>query len=259
MKKIMLVLLAATLAQAQKPVDVRIQQVNDRRTAGSFAQLTVALELPSVKSSTVAASRVLVRTATDDAGNDLVDHQAEELPLEPNLRAEMPGAEDGPVSVSLVLKNPSRTATKLREARGEIELFMPGKDPNSTAEMTKFLPASGKPLAHKALKANGVEIAFLNAAQLDAENKRREEYARLSLDESDLAVRIKDPNKRIHSLTYVDGSGAPQRVSTRDDAGVIILSTWSGKPQPDWKLRVSMKTPKNVVRYPFALTDVTLP
>jgi len=33
----------------------------------------------------------------------------------------------------------------------------------------------------------------------------------------------------------------------------------SGKPQPDWKLRVQMKTAKNVVRMPFALKDVTLP
>ena len=166
------------------------------------------------------------------------------------MRAEMlpPGAEDRPVSVSLMLKNPVRSATKLREARGEIELYMPAKDPNSTADITKFLPASGKPLTHKALKANGVEIMFLNAALLDAENKRREEYARISLDEGDFAVRIKDPNKRIHSIAYVDAAGAVQRVSTRDDDGVTILSTWIGKPQPDWKLRVSMKTAKNVVR-----------
>lgn len=254
MKKMLLVVIAALAAQAQKPADVRVNQVNDRRNAGStFSQLTISLDLPAVQASTVAASRVLVRTATDDSGADLVARDAEEPMLYPNAR------EEGAISVSLMLKNPARTATKLREASGEIELYMPSKDPNSTAEVAKFLPASGKPLAHKALKANGVEISFLSAAQLDAENKKREEYARIQLDDSEMALRIKDPQNRIHELAYVDGKGELQRVSTRGDEGLTIISTWTGKPQPDWKLRVLMKTAKNVVRMPFALKDVALP
>ena len=255
MKKLLPVLLFITLAaQAQKPADVKVHQVNDRRNAGSsFAELTIIMELPAVQASTVAASRVLVSTATDDSGADLVARGAEEPMLYPNMR------EEGAATVSLTLKNPARTSTKLREARGEIELYMPSKDPNSTAEVAKFLPASGKPLAHKALKANGVEITFVSAAQLDAENKKREEYARLQLDDSEMAIRIKDPNNRIHELGYVDSKGELQRVSTRGDEGITIISTWTGKPQPDWKLRVQMKTAKNVVRMPFALTDVPLP
>jgi hypothetical protein len=255
MKKLMLaVLLAAPALQAQKPAQAVVNQVNDRRNAGStFSQLTIGMELPAVQASTVAASRVLVRTATDDSGADLVARDAEEPMLYPNMRQE------GAISVSMTLKNPARTATKLREASGEIELYMPSKDPNSTADVPKFLPASGKALAHKALKANGIEITFLTAAQLDAENRKREEYARLQLEESELAVRIKDPQNRIHELGYVDAKGELQRVSTRDDEGLTIIATWNGKPQPDWKLRVQMKTAKSVVRMPFALTDIALP
>jgi hypothetical protein len=254
MKTILLLILLAFTAQAQKPADVRVNQVNDRRSAGSsFSQLTVSMELPAVQASTVAASRVLVRTATDDSGADLVARDAEEPMLYPNAR------EEGAISVSMTLKNPARTATKLREASGEIELYMPSKDPNSTADVAKFLPASGKALSHKALKANGIEITFLTAAQLEAENKKREEYARLQLDDSEMAVRIKDPQNRVHELGYVDAKGELQRVSTRGDEGLTIISTWSGKPQPDWKLRVQMKTAKNVVRMPFALKDVALP
>lgn len=251
MKKILFLLLIAFAANAAD--SVKVLQVNDRRTRGSFSQLQIALELPSITSTSVAASRVLVSSAKDDAGNDLVDHEAQEPSLEENFRKQ------GNASVSLTLKNPPRSSTKVVEAKGEIELFMPAKDPNSTAELAKFLPGNGKPVSHKALKSNGVEIAFLTAAQLDADNAKREEWDRVKLDENELAVRVNDPQKRIQSLTYIDSKGEPQRVMMRDEKTLAILSTWAGKPAPDWKLRVNLRTAKNTVRMPFSVKDVALP
>jgi hypothetical protein len=250
MKKILFVLLIAFAANA---ADVKVQQVNDRRSRSAFAQLQIALELPSITATSVAASRVLVSSAKDDAGNDLINHEAQEPALEENFRKE------GNASVSLSLKNPPRSSTKVAEAKGEIELFMPGKDPNSTAELTKFVPGNGKPVSHKALKSNGVEIAFLTAAQLDADNAKREEWDRVKLDDNELAIRVKDPEKRIQSLTYIDSKGEPQRVMMRDEKTLAVLSTWAGKPASDWKLRVNLRTAKNTVRMPFAVKDVPLP
>jgi hypothetical protein len=275
----------AAAAQQAGKVDVAVRQVNDRRTNGSFSQLMIALELPKVESSTVAASRVLVASAVDDSGRDLRDPEASEPELESNQRLSM-GVPDNtpmPAAVSIVLKNPDRKATKVREIRGEIELFLPAKDPNSIAEISKFVSFSGKSLAHKALKANGVEISLLSAAQIEAEKKRRadakkKEYAELGysgedlanvlasfleslfgVDENELLVRIKDPAKRIQQISYVDAGGDVKPVMMRDEEGLVYLSTWSGTPQDDWKMRVSMKTSKNVVRYAFALNDVLLP
>jgi hypothetical protein len=253
MKKIFPILLIAVTAAAQKPADVRISQVNDRRSSGSFAQLTLLLELPAMTAASVAASRVLVTAAKDDAGTDLMDAEQQEPMLEENFRKE------GVATVSLNLKSPARSASKVVEAKGEIELFMPGKDPNSTAELTKFLPGNGKPVTNKALKANGVEITFMTAAQLDADNAKREEWQRITLEENDLAVRIKDPQKRIQGLTYIDSKGEEQRLNDRDAEGVTIFSNWAGKPGPDWKLRVNMKTAKNTLRMPFVVRDVALP
>ncbi|MFL6245978.1 MAG: hypothetical protein ACJ74H_08145 [Thermoanaerobaculia bacterium] len=282
---IALTLCAATLVAQPKPVEVKIQQVNDRRTNGSFSRLTIELELPKIKSSEVEASRVFLTAATDDSGKSLLDPEASEPQLEPNFHR--PGAPENPpapASVSVTLANPDRKATVIREVRGEIELYMPGKDPNSVAEIAKFVSSAGKPLAHKALKANGVEIALLTPTQIEAERKRvidakRKEYkdagwedgesleetlkntleSTLTLEESDLLVRVKDPNQRLQDLVYVDAAGEEKRISTRGDEGLVYFSTWEGKPQPDWKLRVSMKTPKNMVRHSFALKDVTLP
>lgn len=247
-----LLLAAAPLLAQPKPVDVTVQQVNDRRSKGFFAELTIALALPKVKASEVAASRVLVRAATDDTGRDLVDKERQEPELEATMG--MGPSDDAPASVRLSLKSPARNATKVKEVRGEIELFMPSKDPNSVAEVAKFVGMNGKPLSHKALKANGVEIIFLTPAQIEALQPAP------SLNEgADLAVRVKDPNKRIQSVAYIDPAGETHRVIVREDEGVTIFTSWTGAPQPDWKVRVNMKTPKTVVRHAFVVKDVTLP
>lgn len=272
-------------ALAQTKLETTIKQINDRRTSGSFSQLSITLELPKVKSADVAASRVIVSSAVDDSGRSLVDAEGREPELETNQRSMM-GGEDAamPATVSVTLKNPDRKATKVKEVRGEIELFMPSKDANSVAEIPKFVSTSGKPLNHRALKANGVEIALLTPAQVEAERKRlgdakRKEYkdsgwegedlesvitsfleSLLRVEESDLLVRIKDPNKRIQSINYIDAAGESKYVSVRTtDGDLTYFSTWGEKPQPDWKLRISMRTPKNLVRHAFAVTDVPLP
>lgn len=260
-------------------LDLKVTQVNDRRTGGSFSQMMIVCDLPKFASTDVAASRVIVAAATDDSGRDLIDHESGEPQLEQTRGAEA----SRPASVSMTLKNPARKATKVTEVRGEVELYMPGKDSNSMAEIPKFLSNSGKPLNHKALKANGIEIALVSQSQIDAEKKKRGDARRkegaeaglsgddldsyvksyiddqLKLDDGEVLVRIKDPNKRIQNISYIDGSGEEQHVSVRDDEGFTYLSTWGGKPQPDWKLRVAMTTPKNLVRQPFTLKDVALP
>jgi hypothetical protein len=285
MKTLLAVVLVLASVAGAAQESVVVAQVNDRRTSGSFAQLAITVEMPKIASNDVAASRVLITKAVDETGRDLLDPEASEPDFTPNHRLSARGdAPPSPASVYINLENPDRKAMKVQEIRGEIELFMPGKDPNSVAEIAKFLPQSGKPLAHKALKANGVEIVMITPAQVEADrNKRAEakkkEYAEMGFEgedlanmlkgflegllmgsgENDLVVRIKDPNKRIQQINYIDGAGEVQQVSMLDDEGTIKLSTWAGKPQPDWKLRVSMKTPKNVVRYPFVLKDVPLP
>jgi hypothetical protein len=262
---------------------VKVTRVNDRRTSGKFfAELSISMELPKVRSVDVAASRVLVSSAVDDTGKTLVDPEKDEPGLDPNHNLSTQGNNALPATVSLTLLNPDRKAKTVKEVRGEVELYMPSKDPNSTADIPKFLSLTGKPLTHKALKANGIEITILSQAQIDAEKKRmgdekRIELAgygytgedlensvksdleyRLRLDEGELLVRLKDPNKRIQKIEYIAGT-EERNVSAMEDEGFVKFSTWGDKPQPDWGLRISMKTAKNTVRQPFTLKDVALP
>ena len=279
--------ITATLIAQPKtaPVDVVVEQVNDRRTNGSFSQLSVTLQLPKIPASDVAASRVLISAASDDSGRNLVGEENREPELSPNMSIAMGRKPAQPASVLFNLMNPSRKATALKEVRGEIELYMPSKDPNSVAEVAKFTSFAGKPLTHKALKANGVEIALLSNAQIEAERKKildgkRKEFkemgyedgeeleslignyrdSTLPVEESDVLLRIKDPDARIQEIVYVDGACEVQRGSLRtDDNGLTYLSTWGTKPEAGWTLRVNMKTAKNIVRHAFVLKDVALP
>ncbi|HJQ35684.1 MAG TPA: hypothetical protein VKB93_00965 [Thermoanaerobaculia bacterium] len=277
-------LLCAAPLLAQPKIDTVVDQINDRRTGGSFSQLSIMLKLPKIQTGEVAASRVLVSFAVDDLGISLIDSKAEEPQLEMNSRAMYAGADKTePATVTVNLKNPSRKATIVKQVTGDIELYMPSKDPNSVAEFPKFASLSGKTLTHKALKANGVEIAAISTAQIAAEKKKIEEAKRkelkeqgyedetiksvldsqmeytLRFEEGETVLKVKDPQKRIHDVVFVDGAGEEKRVSMSDNEGYTVLSLWGEKPQPDWKLRISLKTAKNIVRYPFALSNLALP
>jgi hypothetical protein len=283
---IAVIVLAAALplaAQKAKPVETRLTMVQDRRSA-SFGGLTLTLELPAIPTTEIAAMRVRLTKAVDDAGNDLVDQESEAR-FEQNVRRtfDRPGSTPSPASISVTLKSPPREASKVKSVQGELDLYMPDKDPNGVASIANFRATPGKPLAHKALKANGVELTVAGAAQLEAAKKKlteakRKEFAGYGyegesleeavknwsdslfmLGEGDVLVSIKDPQQRIQQITLVNPAGEEKQLMMEDQEGFTKLSTWGDAIQDDWTLRVSMKTAKNMMKYSFALSDVALP
>lgn len=280
---VLLSLALPSFAQKAKPVDAAVKMVQDRRNS-SFGQLALTLELPSIVTGDVASSRVHVLNAVDDLGTSLLVEGAEPG-FEPNFAAQMGSDDDRkqPASITVGLMNPARAASKLTEVRGEVDLFMPAKDPNGVASFSSFRGATGKPLAHKALKANGVEITLLSDAQLDAarrklsEEKRKElagygyegesleesvqQYSDslFMLSESDFVVSVKDPKKRIQEIAVVTPEGEAKRLMTEEIGEYVKYSTWGDPIGNDWTLRISMQTPKNMMRYAFTVKNVELP
>ncbi|MFA6954463.1 MAG: hypothetical protein WC538_01175 [Thermoanaerobaculia bacterium] len=286
-----LVTVAPLSAQTKKgggsgatPVDAKVSQIHDRRTTTSFAQLSISLELAGTKMSDVSAARVTVLKAVDDTGGDLLDHEASAPDFSPTtgsfLRADAAG---GPASIDLTLKNPSRDAKTITELRGEVELYMPSKDPDAVALFPKFLSPSGKPLASKGLKASGVEISIVSPAQLDAEKKKASkakadelkkdgndadtikwmvesfESSFVTPDKGEIVLKVKDPGKKIHEYAFVDGAGETQRVYARETDGFVLLSTFGGEPAADWKLKVSLRTAKTMSKRSFVVKGIELP
>ena len=107
---------------------VRIREDRARGSAGT-ALCEIDIELVGAKRSEIETARVLVRTAVDDLGTNLVLDGAASVAARP-LKAEVPEA---PVVLHVPLKLAARKAVSLREVSGEIELSVPGGDPAAAA------------------------------------------------------------------------------------------------------------------------------
>lgn len=277
---------AAAASVPAPPAKVTLGLVRDRRTDGSFfKKLEINLELPDVPAADVAAARTVVRSAVDDTGRNLVPDDSGKGGLQ-DTRQGSPGepvAKAEPTKVTVELRNPSRKAIVVKSVTGEIELYMPRKDPNGVATVTGFMTRAGVPLQDPALKANGLEITVVSKAQLEAEKQRRignlkrdlkakgvaadttnemvADFASefLKPEEGNIVLKVRGPEGLIHQICYLNPAGEEKFVSTSEKQGFTVLSTWGEKPAPDWRLRLKMKTPRTLARFSFALKDVALP
>ena len=269
------------------PANATIASLQDRRSSGSFARFTLALELPDFPAHEVTAARVVVTKAVDDLGTSLLPDAAAGSRLEPTQRGQLGRPEGRPAPPALVfaeMKNPPRKAKVLKEVAGEIELFVPSRDPNGEATLPEFLALAGQPVANPALKANGVELAILSKAQLAGERKKAEDAARAKLkkeghtdadsiremveselysfpkgEEGEVVLRVKDPRKAIQDIKAFDGEGNPVFAGKSESAGLTSLAFWNEKPKPDWTLKVQMQSEKSLVRFTFAFRDLPIP
>jgi hypothetical protein len=285
---------AAPTPAPATPARLELVQVNDRRSSGHFAQLNVHVILPDVPEKDVAAESIVATKAVDDTGKNLVEGAQQSKDLsptasgmgmgkDPDADAAKPDEKPSPTRLTISLSNPARTATSLKEIAGEIELYVPSRDPNAVFKADHVLSKLGKPLAGPALAASRVEITILTQAQIDAEKKKLADKKRAEMkkdgfsedsiadimksflenlrppSEGELVARVKDPDHRIQQLSYVTPSGEQKRIAAMDRDGLTSFSTWGDKPQADWALKVDLRTPKTSVRHTFALADVALP
>lgn len=278
---------AAPAPAKATPANATLKTVQDRRSEGHFPRCTLGIELPDIPAHEARASRVVVMKAVDDLGTNLVREDAAGALLEPTQRGSLGKPKEGPAPPTIVfaeLKNPPRKATTLKEVSGEIELYIPGRDPNGEAGFPKILSLAGKPLAHAALKANGVEISVLSQAQIEAERKKAGDAERAKArkegvtdedtiksmvehavdsfpkgGEGQVVLRVKDPKKAIQDFKMADGEGNPQFNGKSDQAGLTILEFWGDKPKPDWAMKVLMQSDRSLVRHTFVFKDVPLP
>ena len=113
---------------------VRLREERVRGSAGS-PLCEIDIQLVGAKRSEVESARILVRTAVDDLGTNLVFENAAAAALEP-LKG---GDPDAPIVLPVPIKLASRKAATLREVKGEIELYVPGGDPAAAASNPRYL------------------------------------------------------------------------------------------------------------------------
>lgn len=270
---------------APTPLKAVLVEINDRR-AESFPALTLTLSLPDFTAAEVGGQRVVVREAVDDTGASLVPEGAADARFEAN---EAPptrkSAASEPATIQLKLKSPSRSAKTLKTLSGEVELYVPGRDPTSSATIAKFASKVDQPLSDPALAANGVKVTVVSAKSLAARKKAAGEEARkkalkdgwdadMVKSEAESAekqflwnydaryqtlLKVSDPKERVASYAYVDPQGKEAPVRDMEMEGYTLLTHGTDAPGADWGLRVRLKTQKSQFRHSIALKDVPLP
>jgi hypothetical protein len=264
--------------------------VEDRRTTGQFfGGLEIELKVTGDDLADAKASRVLVKKAVDATGKDLLPESSSE--------EDFRDSSGGNSSLKVSLKNPARGAAAVREVAGEIQLFVPGRDPAATASVDKFLSRMDKPLSSPGLKAAQIEVrlvspktykANLEKSQAEMEKEMEKHRAELQKEaekegvdagqadalialakglmgmmgdvgENDLVFEIKDKQKRLYDVEVVNKAGKTIDRNGSMSSGDVRILHFTEKLPADARLRFLIRTDKSVQRSPFALKDVPLP
>jgi hypothetical protein len=282
-----LFLLGLTLAGQDlkvAPGTVEDQRFSDNRMGG----MTIELKLTGASVKDVKAVRARVKSAKDNLGTDL--HKPGKEEKVPDFEEFSSDRHPGP---RISLSNPSRDATSL-EVAGELEAFIPSRDPATVQKFEKALTKLDKPISSAALKWAKVEITPLSAAAYKARQQQnrptteqiREEGKKAGASEAEIqqAVKLmeamaalggedptetsvlletKDPDGRIISIELAGPDGAELHAGSRGSTGgrdvKLVKIDLSEKPPQDTALVVTLRTPKSVVSIPLKWKEVALP
>jgi hypothetical protein len=275
-------------ARAQSAVGVDLDEVVDNRiSAGPWSgSLELRVKLRGLGLEKATAARVIVKEARDDVGTLLAE--------KPSIPDFMPRDYNSGL-LQFTVRTPPRSARSVK-VKGTVELFVPGRDPNSIVKIDKALSKLDVPLASKALKAAKIEITPLSrAGYAEAQKKRklnetqiaaiRAEGKKQGVSEAEIEMAIemakafenidaelpenavflsgkKSDFDRLFRVEVLGSDGKPMNVtmrsvSSRGDWAVMTLQPSEAPPQ-NVALQIFLVTDKSRMSFPFDL-NVSLP
>lgn len=263
-------------ALAAPPLTVSAGDITDRRRNDNFfGGLEIELKIDGDGAADVRGARALVKKAEDETGRNLLKEGAKTPDFETSMSDTSP-------SLKLELRNPARKAKTVREVSGQVELFLPGRDPASVARVDGFASKTDKPAASPALKAAKAEVTVVSRKTYEAEKKkdaeRRKKEAEgagiggamveafaglfegfLTVEENDVLVKVTDPGKKVFNVEVFDAKGTKIDGAGSMTVGEFRILKFPEKLPADASLRVYVLTAKSVVTTPFQLKNVALP
>jgi hypothetical protein len=276
-------------AQAQS-VKLTAGDVEDTRASiEGWGGLSIELKLAGDGVAEVKGLRVKLKSARDDRGTALFKPDPAGKPgdFEEFSSDRRPGP-------TVRVLSPARGASSV-DVSGEVELFMPKRDPGTKQTVEKFQSRLDKPIVSSALKAAKIEITPLSPAEYKTRSAKRkpskEEIAAegkkhgasekeiqqmmqmmeaLSalgpgedVSDTNAVFDVKDPEGRLLGLEVVNRDGTEIHASGRSSSGgkesKLMKLDLAQKPPDDAALLLTVRTPKSVVSVPLAFNEVVLP
>jgi hypothetical protein len=281
-----ILLLASPLGAAEDvkvaPGTVEDQRYSEPRMGG----LTIELKLSGAAVGDVKALRPRVKSAKDNLGSSL--KAKEDRPSD--FEEFSPDRRPGP---HVSLSTPGREASTV-DVSGDVELFIPSRDPNTKQRFDGFLARLDKPVTSSALKGAKVEITPLSAGAYKARQQQNrptkdqivEEGKKHGASDAEIQQAValigalaalggeeptdtsvlletKDPDGRIISVDVVGKDGgelrAPSRGSSGGNEDKLVKIDLAEKPPPDAVLLVTLRTSKSIVSVPLNFKQLALP
>lgn len=269
-------------------VNVMVTEVKEQRSTGAYYNnLEIKLKLFGDDSSSIRGIKTVINSAFDDTGRRLLfssDNSDRNLLFNADktkLFEIVSGSETGMTEINLKFKNPARKASVVKEITGELQLFMPDKDPAATILINGFMKTAGKPVTDSALTKDGITITVLSKNEFESLKKEVEKktkdaqnqgmvQVRMSAFESlftgyfqfgdnDLLFKINDPLGNLIDMDVIDANGIQIKHHGNMKAPEYIIIHYSEAVFLDAKLRLYLKTEKSVISIPLRLADVALP
>jgi hypothetical protein len=250
--------------------DIRpvVTEVKDQRSTGQFFNnLKIKIRLLGDDASEVRAIRTVVNKAVDDTGRNILEDKKKS-------RFEAVQEGRGQAETTLEFKNPARKATVVKEVTGELELFMPARDPAATVLVEGALKRTGRPLDIPSLAKAGIAVTVLTKKEYDSMKKAAEEKglekaamkmfegffgAFFHVGANDLILKVSDPSANLIRIDVVDKEGLKINNRGRMTMGDFVVLKYDNALPSGAQLRILLKTRKSVVSVPLRLVDVALP
>jgi hypothetical protein len=276
--------LALSAAAAAQAVRVSAGTIEDRRTTSRFfAGLEIELKLTGDDLADAKSARIVLKKAVDETGRDLLPESKPDDDFKSINSSEL----------KLSLKNPARGASAVKEISGEVELFVPTRDPAAVVTVDRLVSRMDKAVDSPALKGQGISIRVVSPKVHRAAAKKREAEFEKEMDkhkeemkkeagddktaealmalvkgfsgmmnevgDNDLILEIEDEQKKILDVSVVGPKG--DTIDTRGSmsSGGLKILQFGEKLPPEAKLKLLLQTEKSIVSAPFSLTNVPLP
>ena len=263
-----------TLNSTAGAITPSIGEIKDSRTTGEFfAGLDLELKLVGDDMADVKGIRTSITSAVDETGRDLVDPQKVKTDFE-----EFNTSSYQKNSVTLSLKNPARKAAVIKELKGELQFFVPKKDPSSTVKVLKLKAQTGKAIPSSVLKTAGIEMTVLSKADHEKQQQKKQEEAKaealkqgitdmfdgmfggfMDVGENDLVFMVKDPNKKLVNYEVVDASGKRIDNNGSMSTGEMKIVNYSQPLPDDATLMIYVMTPGSIQTAKLEFASIALP
>jgi hypothetical protein len=276
---ILLALPIAANAQEQSapPIQVNVGDVTDNRTTSAFnSECKVELRFTGdAAADAQSVRRVQLTEATDTTGRDLIPKKDD------GMASHFMGfgQSSGALSTEVKLRNPSRNATAIKILKGQVELFNPTEANGGLLTIKNVLQHPAEPVQNPALAKYHIQLMYLTKAAYNAKKKEIESQQNgdqqlgeafgqlfkgmfggmVSDSKNSIQLYIKDPDKRIIDLKFVDGQGNPLKSNQSWSTDDFRSTDFGSPPPPDTQLKIQLATAESLKTFSFQVENIALP